>query len=199
MKIRLVFCAGLVLLAVSFGLPPPAYACPWTPVEWQDNGKLRDWVRDTNGNFMDDLIDEIAAAEPDRPIEIIVDLNNCIGEPASSSIVPFLNTLGDVTYVGKYVRFVVVVGVPAREVHESVERPDVAMVELAMEGQWLSPGDNFRAARIETSATYQPNTLEDAFGWSSTLHGNGIGIAFLDTGANATYDPFVTHGYNAIT
>ncbi|MFQ5595591.1 MAG: thrombospondin type 3 repeat-containing protein, partial [Anaerolineae bacterium] len=57
--IQSVVIAGL-LLAHFAGAARPAYASPWTPLAWQDGGKLQGWIRDTDGNFVDDLIDEIA-------------------------------------------------------------------------------------------------------------------------------------------
>jgi CheY-like chemotaxis protein len=180
-----------VLTVTLTCLPTIVSATPWTPVEWQDDGKLKNWVRDQNGNFVDDLIE----AQTGK-VDIIVDLNGCIGEPANSEIVKYLNTLGDVVYVGKYVSFIIVKGVEGDRCVDIANRPEVAMVELATTDKWLD--DNFRASKVETSATYRPNTLQDAFGWPVVRNGSGINIAFLDTGANPTYDPYVTHGYDAI-
>ena len=180
-----------VLTVTLTCLPTIVSATPWTPVEWQDDGKLKNWVRDQNENFVDDLIE----AQTGK-VDIIVDLNGCIGEPANSEIVKYLNTLGDVVYVGKYVSFIIVKGVEGDRCVDIANRPEVAMVELATTDKWL--GDNFRASKVETSAKYHPNTLQDAFGWPAVRNGNGINIAFLDTGANPTYDPYVTHGYDAI-
>ncbi len=180
-----------VLTVTLTCLSPIVSATPWTPVEWQDGGKLKNWVQDQNGNFVDDHIE----AQTGK-VDIIVDLNGCIGDPAKSEIVNYLNTLGDVEYVGKYVSFVIVKGVEVNRTADIARQPEVAMVELATTDKWL--GDNFRASRVETSATYHPNTLQDAFGWPGALNGHDINIAFLDTGANPTYDPYVTHGYDAI-
>jgi hypothetical protein len=182
------------LTATLTCLPTIVSATPWTPVEWQDDGKLKDWVRDKNGNFVDDLIE----AQTGK-VDIIVDLNGCIGEPANSEIVKYLNTLGDVVYVGKYVSFIIVKGVEGDRCVDIANRPEVAMVELATTDKWL--GDNFRASKVETSAMYHPNTLQDFafFGsWPGAISGKGINITFLDTGANSIYDPYVTHGYDAI-
>ncbi len=169
-----------------------ACAGPWTPIEWKDGGKLRNWVRDRNGNFIDDLIEGRTGQ-----VEVVVDLNRCIGNPDTSDTVRFLNTVGDVVYVGKYVTFVCVVGVPVNRVADIAKRPEVAMVELATEEKWL--GDNFRAARIEDSVDYRPDTLEGRFGWPTSVNGTDVGIAFLDSGVGPAYDGQTTFGYDAIS
>ena len=130
-----------VLTAILASLPIITSATPWTPVEWQDGGKLKNWVQDQNGNFVADLIE----AQTGK-VDIIVDLNGCIGEPAKSEIVNYLNTLGDVVYVGKYVSFVIVKGVEVNRTADIARQPEVAMVELATTDKWL--GDNFRASRV---------------------------------------------------
>ncbi len=183
---------ALSLLLSGFLIPSTSVATPWTPVEWQNGGKLRYWTRDTNNNFVDDLIESQSG-----PVDLIVDLNGCAGDPASSPIVAYLNTLGTVTYVGRYVSFVVVRGVGAARALDIAARSEVAMVEIAGKGEWL--GDNFRAAKIQTSAEYAPDTLEDSFSWSSALDGHDVGIAFLDTGAGPAFDSHVSHGYNALS
>lgn len=167
-------------------------ATPWTPAEWQNGGKLRGWVRDANDNFVDDLIE----AEEGQ-VDIVVDLNSCAGDPATSPIIAYLNTEGDVVYIGRYISFVVVTGVDAKRADHIAARSEVAMVEMAAPGKWL--GDNARAAKVQASGDYSPNTLGDGFGWSATLDGSGVGIAFLDSGAGPAYDASVTHGYNALT
>jgi predicted flap endonuclease-1-like 5' DNA nuclease len=162
----------------------------FTPIEWKDNGKLRNWVRDRNKNFVDDRIERQSGQ-----VDIIVDLNQCVGDPSKSNIVQYLNTVGDVIYVGKYLSCVIVVGVQVKDCFNVASRPEVAMVELAPQFKWLSPNDNYRAAKIQKSTLYQ--SLEDDFGWPGTLNGNGINIAFLDSGVDATYDTYYKYGYDA--
>lgn len=180
----------LFLTMVAY-LPGSAFAAtPWTPIEWQDNGKLRNWVRDKNSNFVDDLIE----AETGQ-VNILVDLNQCIGDPTTAGIVEYLNTLGDVTYIGKYVSFIIVVGVEVNRTYDIGKRPEVAMVELALPAKWHA--DNLQAAKVQNSSAYGTNTLQGKFGWSVTLNGNGINIAILDQGIdNATYP--AKYGYDAI-
>ncbi|RLG32866.1 hypothetical protein DRN97_06385 [Methanosarcinales archaeon] len=45
-----------VLTVTLTCLPTIVSATPLTPVEWQDGGKLKNWVQDQNGNFVADLI-----------------------------------------------------------------------------------------------------------------------------------------------
>ncbi len=188
-KIRISVSCLFVMVVAGFFLTS-ACATPWTPVEWKEDGKLRNWVRDTNHNFVDDLIEAQAGQ-----MKVIVDLNQCIGDPSTSQIIPFLHTYGDITYVGRYLSFVVVVGIDRGEAATIAARPEVAMVELAGADKWL--GDNYRAVRVQNSATYGTNTLEGMFGWPTTLNGSGVGIAFLDTGVDNSYT--TAHGYNALT
>src|SRR6056297_235632 len=174
------------------GLPDLASADPWTPIAWKDNGKLRDWVRDTNNNFVDDLIE----AREDS-MSVVVDLNSCVGGGASSPIVTYLNTLGDVVYVGKYITLVVVAGIDREEARQIGARGDVAMVELADgPGQWN--WDEYEAAKVASSPDYAQN-LEDNFSWPGTLDGSGANVAILDTGVGPAYNASFRHGYNALT
>jgi hypothetical protein len=179
----------LVLIICTCLLPSAFAATPWTPIEWQNNGKLRNWVRDRNSNFVDDLIETRTGQ-----VDIVVDLNHCIGDPAAAGIVQYLNTLGDVTYVGKYLSFIIVVGVQASRTHDIAKRPEVAMVELALPVKWNA--DNLQAAKVQNSGAYGQNTLQGKFGWSGTLNGKGINIAILDQGIDATYT--AKYGYDAI-
>lgn len=179
--------AGFFLFAAS----GPVAATPWTPTVWKDNGKLRHWVRDTNDNFVDDLIE----ARTDSTA-VIVDLNGCVGDPASSPFIAYLKTLGDVTYVGKYLSLVVVTGIDRDEARQIGARPEVAMVELAQKGRWT--WDVYQAAKVRASTTYA-QTLESGFGWPATLNGSGANVAILDTGVGVAYDASFRHGYNALT
>jgi hypothetical protein len=164
----------------------------WTPIEWQNNGKLRNWIRDRNNNFVDDLIEAQTGQ-----VKIIVDLNHCIPNPATSELVQYLNTLGDVTYIGKYLSFIIVTGVDANRCVDIANRPEVAMVEFATPTLWQD--DVLKASKVESSSEYAGNTLQDKFGWPGTLNGNGINIALLDSGVNQNYDSYFKFGYNAIT
>jgi hypothetical protein len=160
----------------------PALATPWTPMEWQNNGRLRDWVRDTNGDFIDDTIEKITADK----VTVVLDLNTCIGDPAKSQLIRSLNTLGEVTYVGKYLTFVVVKNVPRKELKRIANLPEVAMVELALEPKWTDT--ERKALKVENSPDYV-HSLESDLGWPGTLNGNGVNIAILDSGVADDTEP----------
>ncbi|MCK8603947.1 S8 family serine peptidase [Desulfoferrobacter suflitae] len=178
-----------VMVAAAFFVAP-AFATPWTPAEWKEHGKLHNWVRDTNHNFVDDLIETQSGQ-----MKVIVDLNQCIGDPSTSQIIQFLRTYGDITHVGKYLSFVIVAGIDRGEAVTIAARPEVAMVELAGADKWLA--DNYRATKVQNSAFYGTSTLEGMFGWPATLNGSGVGIAFLDTGVDNSFA--TAHGYNGLT
>src|SRR5262249_2122271 len=152
-------------------------ATPWTPIAWQNQGKWRNWARDRNRNFVDDLIEKQKGK-----VNVIVDLNGCPGNPATSDTIKYLRTVGDVTYVGRYLTFVVVQGVSVQNCYQIAKRPEVAMVELAVPIRWQQT--DYQAAKIDTS-TYAPKTLKDIFGWPATLNGDGVNIALVDQGVNA--------------
>ncbi len=184
--------AFLLLIIICF--PTPALATPWTPIEWQDNGKLTNWIRDRNGNFVDDLIEEQTGA-----VDVIVDLNKCVGDPNTSQFIQYLNTLGDVSYVGKYLSFAIVTGVDVQPTFDIAQRPEVAMVELDVPLKWL---DTERQAMKVQSSTEYPNNLTKK-GWPSSLNGNGVNIAILDSGVDDINDSELKgkfkYGYNAMT
>jgi hypothetical protein len=162
----------------------------WTPADWQQNGgKLRNWVRDGNGNFVDDLIE---TKPQDEFVSVTVDLNRCINEEADLS---FLSQYGNIEYVGKYLSFVIMSEVRVDRAVNLAQRPEVAGVELNPSGGWT--GDNFKAAKVENSNTYRNATLQGAFGWPTKVSGKGVNIVFLDSGVGPSYDSFFKHGYDA--
>ena len=102
---------------------------PWTPLEWQEKGKLRSWIRDANRNFIDDLIDDmLTTGPPDRKIGIRVAFNRCVGDPESSEAVAYLQGIGRVVYVGRIVTFAIVDEVALSDIASISARPEVAMV-----------------------------------------------------------------------
>ncbi|MCL5998485.1 MAG: S8 family serine peptidase [Chloroflexi bacterium] len=157
---------------LSISLP----ATVWTPAEWQQDGKLRGWVRDQNDNFVDDAID---AEPPDKEVTAIVDFNSCINETQDVS---FLNQYGYLVYVDRYVSFAIVTGLKAGKAPKLASQPGVAMVELAAGGQWLDT--ERQAMKVEASNAYPNASLAAAYGWHTTLNGSGVHIAILDTGVN---------------
>lgn len=171
----------VVLAFILISLPQFVIAAPWTPAEWQDDGRLRNWVRDQNSNFVDDLIDKMVDGE----VAVIVDLNNCIEieteKGGEHELIRFLNSIGSVVRVGKYISYIVVDKVPVDQVSEIAARPEVAMVELALNP--IPTGVARRALNVE--ATSEHDNLEagfDGYKWPDDVDGRGIRIAIVDMG-----------------
>ena len=154
-------------------------ATPWTPIQWQDRGKLRNSSRDRNNNFIDDQIEKQTGE-----VNVIVDLNRCAGDPAVSEIIAYLKTQGDVSYVGKYLTFVIVTGVKSQSCHDIASRPEAAMVELDLPIAWLDT--DRQAMKVENSTLYPDNLskLPAPWQWPSQLDGRNVNIAIVDTGVN---------------
>lgn len=192
-RVSLSFLFAFLLLIMTISFPGPTFAAPWTPIDWKDNGKLINWIRDRNGNFVDDLIEEQTGT-----VDVIVDLTGCVGDPSTSQFIQYLNTLGDVSYVGKYLSFVILKGVDVQQTFNIAQRPEVAMVELDVPLKWLDT--ERQAMKVQVSTEY-PNNLTKK-GWPSSLNGNGVNIAVLDSGVDDSHSELkgrYKYGYNAIT
>ena len=191
---RTVFFIVAFLISFLIGSTQLAWCTPWTPLEWQDRGKLREWIRDTNKNFIDDLIDNlISSKSPDEKINVTVDFNRCITETGKSEALDFLEGIGRVVYVGKIVTFAIVTDVMLRDIPSIATRPEVAMVELYTP---VIPALDMSTRAIKVRAgsfpptsefTYSPETVED---YDSILIGSGINIAIIDSGVNTDHDSF---------
>lgn len=175
-----------------------AHGSPFTPLEWQGRikradggeavGKLVTWNRDENHNFIDDLLDD---RKPEEMVDIIVDFNRCVTccEDGEEEILTYLRKLGKVDHISNLVTFAVVLDVPVAELRTIAEHPDVAMVE------WLAPargGLNASnpAVRMSSSATFSPNTVQDAF---PGITGAGQTIAVIDSGVDNAGGPGTTN------
>lgn len=189
LRISLGFCFAFVLLAMTSDV----LASPWTPLPWQDRGKLRQWSGDQDRNFIDDRIDTLlASGSPTDKIDITVDFNRCVTEGGETKTVGFLKEKGDVVYIGAVVTFAVVRNVPLDEIADIAARPEVAMVEY-----YVAPRPNLdysiRAVKVLGGSvgaapfTYSPNTVADAF---PGLNGNGVNIAVIDTGIDQSHETF---------
>ena len=169
----------------------PAFATPFTPLEWQGQGqrftakgevpgKLLTWNRDRDHNFIDDLLD---GRPPSEKVDVIVDFNRCVTcceGGAEHEALTFLRRLGKVDHISSIVTFAVVLQVPVSELRAIAERPEVAMVE------WLVPSRlmtnvSVPAVRVAASGTFSPNTVQDAF---PAITGAGMTIAVIDSGVD---------------
>ncbi|OEU84654.1 MAG: hypothetical protein BA865_14405 [Desulfobacterales bacterium S5133MH4] len=192
-KMIVLFCC-ISFISLLIGSAEFAWCTPWTPLEWQDRGKLREWVRDANRNFIDDLIDNfISSRPPDEKISITVAFNRCVTEPGRSDALDFLGGIGNVVYVGKVVTFAVVSDVSLSDISSIATHPEVAMVELyrpVIPALDISTRTiKVRAGVFPPTATfrYSPETVED---YDSDLIGHGINIAIIDSGVNNDHDSF---------
>ncbi|MGZ8868660.1 MAG: S8 family peptidase [Thermoanaerobaculia bacterium] len=175
-----------------------ALGSPFTPLEWQGRikgadggeavGKLVTWNRDRDHDFIDDLL---ANRRPDERVDVIVDFNRCVTccEEGEDEALSYLRRLGKIDHVSRIVTFAVVLGVPVSELRAIAERPEVAMVE------WLVPAQggldvSSAAVRMSASATFSPDTAEDAF---PAITGAGQTIAVIDSGVDNAGGPGTTN------
>ncbi len=141
---RSMICIFTFVFVVLASYSSQLCSSPWTPVAWKDGGKFRNWARDANHNFVDDLIEDRGGQ-----MKVIVDLNNCLGDPATNDFVAYLRSFGDIILIGKYLSFVMVTGVDRNEAQLIGAQPEVAMVELALNGKF--EWDIYEAARVKSS------------------------------------------------
>ena len=178
----------VVLAVILISLPQLVIAAPWTPAEWQDDGRLRNWVRDQNSNFVDDLIDKMVDGE----VAVIVDLNNCIEieteKGGEHQLIGFLNSIGSVRQVGKYLSYIVVDKVPVDQVSQIAARPEVAMVELALKPIPTSVAR--KALGVEETDAHpdlETGLTEYGYNWPDDVDGRGIRIAIVDMGIDDSH------------
>ena len=169
----------------------PAAACTFTPLEWQQRveqhvgpgnvGQLKHttWNRDLNRNFIDDRID--ARYQPGELVDVVVNLNRCL---TPREIQRLLSKFGKITYVHKLVSTVHLNQVRQEDLSALAGLPEVAMIE------WQAPvglGNDVgaRANQSRASATFSPNTAEDA-----GFDGTGVTIAVIDTGVDDAHQSF---------
>lgn len=189
------FFVAAVVLILSAGT---IEASPFTPLEWQGRartaygtevaGKLVTWNRDRNQNFIDDLLDE---RKPDERVDIIVDFNRCVTccEGGEEEVLRYLRQLGRIDHISSFVTFAVVLDVAVSELPAIAQRDEVAMVE------WLVPSRggldiSNPAVRMSASATFSPNTVQDAF---PAITGAGQTIAVIDSGVDNAGGPGTTN------
>ena len=162
-----------ILVAVML-FQQAAFATPWTPLEWQqEGGKLIGWSGDLDENYIQDDLDHM---DPNEIVDCIVLLNKCV---EVEELRDALGRFGDITYIGKFLTFVCLSGVRVDDLSHIAVSADVAMVEWDEVGEYVLDISN-PAVRKRTSTTFSPNTVDDTFGFQGT----GIGIAVLDSGVD---------------
>lgn len=169
------------ILLVALLLAPPAVLAVecFSPLVWQP--KLENSPLDLNHNYVDDRID---AMPPGLPVDLILALNDC---PRSADLERF-DSYGTVVYVGRYLSFVAIDGVPAVDAIELASDPLVGFVDLS---DFFEPALDISnpAIKVRASPDYSPNTIEDQHG----LTGAGVTIAIVDTGVDDQAGPGTGH------
>jgi subtilisin family serine protease len=195
---RLLLLLTLVALLLA---DRPAWASPFTPLEWQQvvdrhsvtahvgQRKHTTWIRDRNRNFIDDEIE--ARFVRGEIVDVIVDLNTCLSrEQIRGVLAPF----GRITYVGKLITFVALEAVRVDALPKLAALPEVAMIEWQTPDQIMNDVST-RAIQARASVTYSPNTAQN-----QNITGTGVNIAILDTGVDNNHQAFTgkfVAGFNA--
>ena len=197
----LVASSGLFLLLLLFCLRVDA--CRFTPLEWQQTvektqyshlrgqRKHTTWSRDRDRDFIDDRIARYF--KPGQTVDIVVALNKCV-PPAT--IVERFSAYGRIAYASRLITYVMLDEVRFDELPRLAAMEDVAMIEWANRGR-PAIDVSTRAVQVRKSATpplgYSNNTVEEL----TTLTGNGVAIAILDSGVDDQGTTNVPPGHQA--
>jgi subtilisin family serine protease len=175
-----------------------AFACPLTPIEWQqvvdasghvvaEHGgrsarrKHANWIRDRDHDFIDDQI--AAHYDATRGVDVIVELNRCLH---ANEIADFSH-YGRVTYVGRLVSYLMLSGVRYESVGRLANRADVALVEWKPP---LRPTDDVSSRAVQSrSSSSQLPVIEYGTNSAEGLNrtGKGVNIAILDSGVSDVF------------
>lgn len=195
-------CIGTAFTFLVFGYGGSiVLASPFVPLEWQqrvksgsmeNDRKHLNWVRDQNGDFLDDALDDLS---PGDKTTVIVELSDCMDKGEAHT---HFSSYGTVRRVGTIVAYVIIDDVLQEMLADLAKDPAVAGVEKPREIVTFTDTST-RSIRQRASSTYSPNTFADAFGYT----GSGINIAIVDSGVdNAVHGAFAgkfVSGYNACT
>lgn len=192
--------SGLLLFPILTGLLERASAAPFVPLQWQqrikagallDQRKHTGWIRDQNGDFLDDAFDSM---RPGEKTKVIIQLSECLGpEELAARFAPF----GNVRRIGTLVAYVVLDDVRMEDlpilakdsIVAAIERPRVFTPHL---------DTSTRAIRARASTTFTPETFAESF---PGFNGAGINIAVVDSGVDdavhAAFAGKFVSGYDA--
>ena len=183
-------------------LTSAAWGAPFIPLQWQGRVKAGplegqrkhiQWVRDLNGDYLDDAFE---ALKPGEKTSVIVQLNDCNSPEELKS---HFSSYGTVAYTGVIVAFVVIHDVPQERLADLAKDSLVAAVEMPRKIETTNDTST-RGIRQRASSTYSPNTFADAF---PGVDGSGVNIAIVDSGVDdAVHAGFAgkfVSGYNALT
>lgn len=170
-------------LCVSFSLPSVLCATPFVPLAWQTKVRMGGavgqkkhvgWIRDQNGDFIDDAFEELGGG--DRT-QVIIQLNDCRSPQALRTR---FARYGKVVRTGVLVAYVFLDNVIARELPKLAGDPWVAALERPANVEW-GLNASTRSIRARESKTYSPKTFADMPG---AADGSNIVIAVVDSGVD---------------
>ncbi len=159
-----------------------AFASPFVPLEWQtpvETGPLAGqrkhvgWIRDLNGDFIDDAFDVVSST---GQVDVIVQLSECHGP---GELRQKLSAYGAVVSTGTLVAYAVVENVPKGLLDDLARKPYVAALEKPTPPE-LDLDVSTRGIRARTSSTY-PTSYDSLPGAGD---GTGITVAVVDTGVD---------------
>src|SRR5690349_5168065 len=148
-RFRMALLAGLAMIVLAAAAA--AQEC-YTPLEWQP--KCTTWSSDANHNSIEDAIESFP---PDSVITVIACLNDC---PTSNDL-SRLQSFGAIDHIGPYIPYAILHGVRVSNVPALAADVRVALVELNHPYVAFLDVAN-PAVKVRTSATYSPNTVQDA-------------------------------------
>ena len=181
-----------IIMVLSFGCL--LTASPFVPLEWQtlvETGPLAgqrkhvEWIRDLNGDFIDDAFDLVPA---DEHVEVIVQLSEC---RSPEELEQELSVYGGVQTTGVLVAYAVLRDVPKSLLDDLAREPYVAALERPRE-LVFDTNISTRAVRAVASKDWPQQNLESMAGANN---GKGIVVAILDSGIDdKTHDAFKSPG-----
>jgi subtilisin family serine protease len=194
---------GVVLpILAALSLVNGALGSPFVPLAWQrvvESGphqgirKHVGWVRDTNGDFIDDEFDTLA---PGEETQVIVELNECFG--SFEDYEEYFRPYGVMVYRGALVAYVILERVPKEKLQALADDPMVAALEYPRPAH-LSLDTSTRVVRARASKTHGNNAFPKLQGAGD---GSGVTIAIVDTGVDDQHGAFTgksVDGCNALT
>ena len=187
------------IVLISVCLTSVVLAAPFVPLEWQTlvksgplAGQIKHagWIRDQNGDFIDDAFDELS---PDDTTQVIVQLSECL---CPENLNKKFGTYGTVVSAGVLVAYVILDDVPVRKLHDLACEPFVAALERPGEGRF-DLNVSTRTVRARASNAFKGQAFADL----GLGDGSSIIIGIVDSGVDNMHDAFkgkFVGGFNAL-